>query len=75
MFFWGVVFFLPPLTQINIVLCHANGYISLPCLLALVFRKSYFLGCIFLFLVLFFMEGGGVNGVSGVNAVSGVSEL
>ena len=30
-FFRRVVSFLPPSTQINIVLCHANRYISLPC--------------------------------------------
>lgn len=40
MCFFGVVSFLPPSTQINIVLCHAHGYISLPCSLFLVFRKS-----------------------------------
>lgn len=28
-FFRGAIF--PPSTQINIVLCHANGYVSLPC--------------------------------------------
>ncbi len=48
-FFRGVVSFLPPSTQINIVLCHASAYISLPCSLVLVFRKSSFLFLSFFF--------------------------
>lgn len=58
---WGCSF-LPPSTQINIVQCHANSYVSLPCSLSLVFRKSSSQGVYLSFSSSFFFGGGGTNG-------------
>lgn len=59
-FFWWFVFFLLPLTQINIVLCHATSYVSLPCSLDLFFfffvlRKSCSFGVYISFSFIFLL--------------------